>query len=515
MITIIDFGSQTTHLIGRRIRDLGVENEIVVPGEALALINRSRPKGIILSGGPASVYGKEALLVDKKIFNLGIPVLGICYGLEVVGHMMGGQVASGTKKEYGSTTFEIVKKSPLFEGINLRKEFTVWMSHFDQVTNLPPRYGRLGHTGTVANAAFSDEKRKIYAIMFHPEVHHTENGNKIFSNFIYKICKENNAGRTGVISEIEKYIREEIGDNKVICAVSGGVDSSVVAYLTYKVIGNKLTSLYVDTGLMRDDETKEIKMIFKDKLKLPLKVINAKKEFLEALKGVTDPEKKRKIIGRMFIRTFEKEALRLVPPAQGIPKKLMLIHGTIYPDVIESAGTKHSVRIKTHHNVGGVPKNHGLKIVEPLRSFYKDEVREIAEKLKFPKEIIHRHVFPGPGLAVRIVGEVTEKKLEILKKADKIVVEEIKKAGLYDKIWMAFAIFTNIKTTGVVGDERKYGETIAVRAIDSKDTMTADWYELPYPVLRRISERITTEVFEVVRVVYDITTKPPGTMEWE
>ena len=343
--------------------------------------------------------------------------------------------------------------------------------------------------------------------MFHPEVQHTEYGQDILRNFVLKICQENPAIGQKKIEEIEQFIRDKIGNEKAVCALSGGIDSSVAAYLAFRMIGKKLTCFYVDTGLMRDGETGEVKNNLKNKLKLPLKILDGKKEFLKALKGVVDPEKKRKIIGETFIRLFEREAKKI--------NAKILIQGTIYPDVIESAGTKHSHKIKTHHNVGGLPEKHGFKIVEPLRTFYKDEVRKIAQELGFPKEIIHRHVFPGPGLAVRIIGEVTEEKLKILKRADAIVVEEIKKSGLYDKIWMAFAIFAGVKSTGVAGDERKYGETIAIRAIESRDTMTADWVKLPYVVLERISERIVTEVHEVVRVVYDITTKPPATMEWE
>lgn len=508
MIIIVDFGSQTTHLIGRRIRDLGVSAEIVLPQDALKSILKYKAKGIILSGGPASVYGKGALLIDKQILHLGIPVLGICYGLEVLGHLLGGEVASGTKKEYGPTHFYLKKECDLFANWNThKKDFTVWMSHFDQVVKLPEGTSIIGSTSTVPIAALADEKKKIYGIMFHPEVHHTQYGQEILRNFVLDICRENPIIGQKKIEEIKKYLKEKINNKKAVCALSGGIDSSVTAYLTYQVIDKNLTCLYVDTGLMRSGETEEIRNTFKHKLKLPLVIIDAKNEFLKALKGVVDPEKKRKIIGATFIRVFEKEAKKIGAK--------ILVQGTIYPDVIESQGTKHSHKIKTHHNVGGIPKKHGFQIVEPLRMFYKDEVRRIARELKFPQEVVMRHVFPGPGLAVRIIGEVNKEKLKILNKADLIVIEEIKKAGLYEKIWMSFAIFTGIKTTGVVGDERKYGETIALRIIESKDTMTADWVRLPYDVLAKISNRIVTEVFEVVRVVYDITTKPPATMEWE
>lgn len=508
MILIIDFGSQTTHLIGRRIKDLNAEAKIVLPNAALDAIKRYKPKGIILSGGPSSVYGNNALLIDKKIFNLKIPVLGICYGLQLMGQLLGGKVTPGIKKEYGPTLFSLKKESQLFaKWEKKKKEFTVWMNHFDQVIKPPQGSTIIGSTKEVSVAAFADEKKKFYGTMFHPEAYHTEYGKQILNNFVFGICGEIPKPKKIEIEYLVKNIRKEIGKNRAVCALSGGIDSSVAAYLTYKAIGANLTCFYVDTGLMRKDETIEVENTFKNKLRLPLKVIKAERDFLKALKGVIDPEEKRKAIGETFIRVFEREAEKLGAD--------VLVQGTIYPDIIESKGTTHADKIKTHHNVGGIPSKHKFRIIEPLRMFYKDEVREIARALKFPKEIITRHVFPGPGLAVRIVGEVNIEKLEILRKADQIVVEEIKKSGLYDEIWMAFAVLTGVKSTGVTGDERKYGETVAVRAIESKDTMTATWVRLPYEVLDRISTRIVTEVFEVVRVVYDITTKPPATMEWE
>lgn len=508
MILIIDFGSQTTHLIGRRIRELGVENKIILPQNALSSINKYKPYGIILSGGPSSVYAKDGLLPDKKIFTLGVPVLGICYGLQIMAFMLGGKVTPGKKKEYGPAEFKLLKENALFADWDLRKkDFVVWMSHFDQVIKPPKGAIVTGKTLTVDVAAFAMEDKKFYGIMFHPEVHHTEYGKEILTNFIFRICREKSQDIAITIGDLVKTLKNQIGQNQAICALSGGIDSAVVAKLTHMAIGKNLQCLYVDTGLMRTGETAQIVETFKNKVKLPVKVIYAEEIFLAALKGLVDPESKRKIIGETFIRVFEKEA--------GKTGAKFLIQGTIYPDVIESKGTKHSRNIKTHHNVGGIPARHGFRIVEPLRLFYKDEVRALAKELNFPPTLIHRHIFPGPGLAVRIIGEVTQRKLEILKKADIIVVEEIKKARLYDQIWMAFAVFTGVKSTGVTGDERKYGETIAVRAIESKDTMTAEWMRLPYEVLAKISNRIVTEVFEVVRVVYDITTKPPATMEWE
>lgn len=504
MILIIDFGSQTTHLIGRRIRNLGVPVEIVPPSESLKSIEKFTPKGIILSGGPSSVYGKEALLVDKKIFETGIPVLGICYGLQIMAHMLGGKVEPGVRKEYGPEILTVTKQNLLFRG--LQNEEHVWNSHFDQATIPPTGATVTGSTSSVVIAAFSDEKRKLYAIQFHPEAHHTPQGGKILSNFLFDICKEvPKDQKISVMTRIAE-VKKVIGSQKAVCALSGGIDSAVAAVLTQRAIGDNLTCFYVDTGLMRLGETEQILHTFKH-FKLNLHVIHAEKDFLETLKRVIDPEEKRKRIGETFIRAFEREAKKIGAK--------FLIQGTIYPDVIESKGTKHAQNIKSHHNVGGLPQKHGFTIVEPLRNLYKDEVREIAQELGFPHDLIWRHVFPGPGLAVRIIGEVKKEKLDILRKADAIVVEELKKAKLYDKVWMGFAIFAGIKTTGVTGDERKYGETIAIRVIESKDTMTADWVRLPYDLLDRISHRIVTEVFQVVRVVYDITTKPPGTMEWE
>src|SRR3990167_4118687 len=504
MIIIVDFGSQTTHLISRRIRELGVEVEILNPEEAL--IKARNADGIIFSGGPASVYAKDAPTVDKKIFNLGIPILGICYGQQLMCQLLGGEVKPGFKKEYGPAIVRVQGtgyRVQLLE--NIPKQFNVWMSHGDEVVKIPQGFKTYGITKTIPHAVIADEKRKIYGIQFHPEVVHTEYGMKFLENFL-KIC-----GMTPKKSQIDKKfvdslikdIADSLGNEKAICALSCGVDSSVAALLVHKAVGKSLISIYVDSGLMRQGETDTLREVFGKYYKMDIQIIDAKKEFLKALKGITDPEQKRKVIGKIFIEVFEKEAKEI--------KAKFLVQGTIYPDVIESAGTKHAQNIKSHHNVGGLPENMNLFLIEPLRNFYKDEVRIIGEILGLPKSITQRQPFPGPGLAVRIIGEVTAEKLKILRKADAIVQE-----GLKDiKLWQAFAVFTGIKTTGVRGDQRAYGETIAIRAIEAKDAMSANFAHLPYEVLEKISVRIVTEVPEVNRVVYDITTKPPATMEWE
>ncbi|MBM3284197.1 glutamine-hydrolyzing GMP synthase, partial [Candidatus Gottesmanbacteria bacterium] len=446
MILIFDFGSQTTHLIARRIRELSVKAEIVDPKQALGKINKSKPKGIILSGGPAFVYRKNAPSIDKIIFSLDIPILGICYGLHLIAYLLEGKVVSG-KKEFGPAQLTILSTNHIFS--RLPKKIPVWMSHGDEVTVIPSGFKLLASTPRVKYAAVADCKRKIYGIQFHPEVHHTPLGGKILKNFAFDICQETPSAQKIAFNAIIASLKTTIGKQKVVCALSGGIDSAVAAVLTSKAAGDNLTCFYVDTGLMREGETAEVVNTFREYFKLNLKVIQAEAIFLKNLKGITNPERKREIIGETFIRVFEKEVFHRFVPEE---RAKFLVQGTIYPDVIESQGTKLADKIKTHHNVAGIPAKHSFTIIEPLRQFYKDEVREIAAQLDFPKQLINRHVFPGPGLAVRIVGEVTNKKLNILKRADAIVTDEIKKAKLYHQVWMAFAVLVGVKTTGVTGD---------------------------------------------------------------
>ena len=507
MILLLDFGSQTAHLIARRVRELGQDVQIVLPDVAIAKIKEHKPDGIIFSGGPASVYAVGAPLVDKEIFKLGIPILGICYGVQLSAYLAGGEVKPGVKKEFGPATFTKTHDTPLLEG--LPEEFPIWMNHGDQVVRPPEGAITVGKSETIDVAAFADDTNKHYGIQFHPEVVHTPLGKEIFRNFVEKVCGlEIKPAILPSIDELVTDIKKQIGSGKAVLALSGGVDSSTAALLVHKAIGDNLTCIYVDTGMMRKGETEQVNEIFKEHFHMNVKTVYAEEEFLKNLKGITDPEAKRKIIGKTFIEIFEREAKSL----GGVQ---YLVQGTIYPDVIESAGTTHSANIKSHHNVGGLPEKHGFKIIEPLRYYYKDEVRRLAKELNLPDSVIKRHVFPGPGLAVRIIGDVTKEKLDILREADAIVTEELRSAGLYESLWMGFAILAGVKTTGQTGDERRYGELIAIRAVTSVDAMTAEWAHLPYEVLGKMSSRIVNEVHQVSRVVYDITTKPPATMEWE
>jgi len=505
MIYVLDFGSQYSHLITRRIRELGVYSELVSPIISLDKLKNSA--GIIFSGGPQNLSDSDALRVDKKVFAFGVPILGICYGMQLTAFMLGGKVKAGKKSEYGPAQITINKSSKIFAG--LKKTQDTWMSHGDSVTKLPKGFVKVASSDNCPIAGMSDEKRKIYGLQFHPEVLHTTNGTKILDNFL-KICK---AKRTwsmkDFISKSISKIKKDIGKNKVICALSGGVDSSVAATMVHRAIGKNLTCIYVDTGLMRAGETDKLRIMFKNHLRINLRIIKAEKQFFAKLKNVTDPEKKRKIIGELFIRIFEKEARKL-------GKIQYLVQGTLYTDAITSGvsiGGKHTASIKSHHNVGGLPQKMDLKLIEPLRELYKDEVRQIGRMLGLHKSITERQPFPGPGLAVRIIGEVTKEKVETLRLADSIVCEEIENSG--EKLQQYFAVLPNLKSVGVQGDARTYGHPIIVRALTSKELLTVDWAKLPYNLLVKISSRITNEVKGINRVVYDITSKPPGTVEWE
>lgn len=500
MIAVVDFGGQTCHLINRRIRELGVASAVI--GFKDKIEKTKDLEGIILSGGPDDTYKQGSLTIDKVVFDLGIPILGICYGMQLMGQLLGGKVVLGSEKEFGGVAVNL-KPSRLFKGLHSRQK--VWMSHGNQVSVLPHGFKNLGSSRYTKNIAMVNKDKKLYGVQFHPEVVHTLAGKRILRNYLFNICKvKRNLIRTRWLENQVQLIKERVGKDNVICGLSGGVDSATAAAIVYKAIGKQLKCVYVDTGLMREGETEEIKKY----LGKSLIVIYAQKLFLAALKSVTDPEKKRKIIGKLFIRIFEKEAKKW--------KAKFLVQGTIYPDVIESA-KKHdsAMTIKSHHNVGGLPKKMKLQLIEPLRELYKDEVRQAAKKLGLTKNIISRQPFPGPGLAVRIRGEVTKNRLDRLRQAEAILQEEAKKFKLPAGIWVTQAIYVPIKTTGVKGDGRSFEEMIAIRSLTSRDAMTADWTKLPYELLASVSARIVNEVKGINRVVYDITTKPPATMEWE
>lgn len=507
MIVIVDFGSQTTHLISRRLKNLGVASKIINPFSLEKAILSLKPKGIILSGGPSSVYQKNAPLIDKKFFFFNIPILGICYGWQLTAKVLGGKVQP-TKNEYGPKKLKLKTKIENEIVSGLPHEFIVWLSHGDTVVQLPKGFKVIGSTDSVKNAWVADFEKKIFGVQFHPEVSHTEFGEKILENFAIKICRVKSIKQSLSLKKIIQDLRQKVGSNKVIGAVSGGIDSTVAGILLSKAIGKNFYPVYIESGLMRPDTAKEVKKIFKNFAKVKVKIINAKNIFLKKLKGVKNPEKKRKIIGYLYAKLFEKEAKK-------IKDAKFLLQGTIYSDVIESKGTKLADKIKSHHNVAALPKDLNLKIIEPLRYFYKDEVRELARKLKLPKDLINKHPFPGPGYAIRILGEVTEKRLRKIKKIDQILLEELKKAGWYDKVFQAFPVLTGIKSTAVKGDSRSYQEVVALRIYQSDDVMSASVARLPYHLLQKITTRIVNEVADVSRVVYDITTKPPATMEWE
>lgn len=508
-ILILDFGSQYTQLIARRIRENNVYSEIVPYRITPAEVNAFRPKGIILSGGPASAYTANAPVCHKEIISMDIPILGICYGMQIGCRILGSQVIPSDKREYGKTICRIHDNTNLFH--SLKDEIVVWMSHGDQITNLSDQFKPLASTANSPYAAVKHASSNFYGIQFHPEVTHTIDGCKILHNFLYKICNCSGTWKTGsFINESIIRIKEQVKDKRVVCALSGGVDSTVTAAIINKAINKRLSCIFVDTGLLRKNEANSIAKTFKENFDIDFHFIEAKDRFLNNLSGITDPEKKRKIIGHEFIAIFTEEAKRI----KGVE---FLAQGTLYPDVIESVSAHGgpTSSIKSHHNVGGLPKELGLKLVEPLRCLFKDEVRRLGEELGLPDEIIWQHPFPGPGLAVRIIGEVTDSGLEILRNADKIVIDELKESGLYKKISQAFAVLIPLGSVGVMGDERSYENVIAIRAVETTDFMTADWTELPYNVLRTISSRIINEVKGVNRVTYDVSSKPPSTIEWE
>ena len=508
-VVVLDFGSQYSMLIARRVRECHVYCEILpynAPAEQVAKLN---PRGFILSGGPASVYEPSAPMAPAYIYESGVPILGICYGMQALTHQLGGKVSSGLKREYGHAVLrQNVVDHPIFKGLPL--EMPVWMSHGDEISEPPPGFSSLAYTDNAPVAVLGND-RGIIGLQFHPEVSHTPNGADILKNFLYEVCGCRGTWTpASFITEATDRIREQVGGGKVICALSGGVDSAVTAALVQKAIGDQLTCIFVDNGLLRREESERVRGVFERHLNLNLIYVDAVDRFLERLEGVTDPERKRHIIGEEFIRVFEEEAGEL-------GEVNYLAQGTLYPDVIESLppADAPSVTIKTHHNVGGLPDVMKLSLVEPLRQLFKDEVREVGDELGMPEEMVYRQPFPGPGLAIRIIGEVTRERLEVLRSADWIVMDEIKASGLYGKLWQSFAVLTPLHTVGVMGDFRTYGSIVAIRAVTSEDAMTADWARLPYDVLAQISSRIVNEVPGVNRVVYDISSKPPSTIEWE
>ena len=508
-IAVLDFGSQYTQVIARRIRECSVYSEIMPFNTRASDLKKRGVCGVILSGGPASVLAKGSPRPDPKIFELGVPVLGICYGLQLMGKMLGGEIVSSRRREYGLGTFSFNGGGKLLAGI--KSPIQVWNSHGDKIERLPKGFKAVGTTENSAYALVADESRRFYGMQFHPEVVHTPRGMEIIKNFLYKIC-----GCTGdwkmsdYVARAIADIREKVGDKKVILGLSGGVDSSVAAALIHKAVGDRLTCVFVDNGLLRKDERAKVERLFKDNFKMRMKTVRAERLFLSRLAGVADPERKRKIIGKTFVEVFDKTV-------KSIGKVDFLAQGTLYPDVIESvpiAGNPASL-IKSHHNVGGLPKRMKLRLLEPLRELFKDEVRALGAELGLSREVLWRHPFPGPGLGVRVVGDITKKRLDILREADAILMDEMRSGGYYDKVWQAFAVFLPVKTVGVMGDERTYDNVIALRIVESQDAMTADWAHIPHELLAKISNRIINEVKGVNRVCLDISSKPPATIEWE
>lgn len=523
-IVILDFGSQYTQVIARRIRELQVYSEIVPFNISAAEVEKLKPNGIVLSGGPASVYEKGAPQIDPKIFALGVPVLGICYGLMQMAHHLGGQVVFSGRREYGAGMLQITNGSQLFNGLGAQLD--VWNSHGDEVTALPKGFRAAGRTESSDFAAVEDPQRKLYGLQFHPEVAHTPRGKEILQNFVYHICHCAMDWTMGsFIEEACNRVRKQVGEAKVVLGLSGGVDSSVTAALLHKAIGDQLTCIFVNNGLLRAREEEVVQRVFDENFHVRLKYVDASDRFLKKLRGIADPEQKRKIIGNEFIGVFEDAIVDLAKDNQSASggsairnqQFRFLAQGTLYPDVIESVsiGGNPAQVIKTHHNVGGLPEKMHFELVEPLRQLFKDEVRQAGLQLGLPKEVVYRQPFPGPGLAVRIIGEVTPERLSILRAADTIVQSEMESADWYYKVWQSFAVLLPVQTVGVMGDQRTYENTVALRVVESQDGMTADWVRVPYELLARISSRISNEVKGVNRVVYDISSKPPSTIEWE
>lgn len=510
VVLILDFGSQYTQLIARRVRESHVYCEIHPCNVAFETITALEPKAIILSGGPASVYGEGAPSLDKRVFELGVPVLGICYGMQLTCHLLGGKVERADHREYGAAKVRVTKNAGIFAAFEANSEVDVWMSHGDRVAAIPPGCEVIGTTGSTPFAAMADEKKKLYGVQFHPEVVHTPRGRELLDAFLFDVagCSPSWTPASFVDESIAK-IREQAGDAHVVCGLSGGVDSSVAAVLVSRAIGERLTCIFVDNGLLRKDEATEVVRMFKGHFQLNLIHVDARERFLSALAGITDPEQKRKTIGRVFIEVFDDEAKK-------IPNVKHLVQGTLYPDVIESVSFKGpSAVIKSHHNVGGLPDHMKLGLIEPLRELFKDEVREVGAVLGIPHHALWRQPFPGPGLAIRCLGEVTDEKLGILREADAILDVEMRASSVYTQIWQSFCVILPVKTVGVMGDERTYDYVIAIRAVESRDGMTADWAKLPYELLGRVSSRIINEVRGCNRVVYDVSSKPPATIEWE